>query len=173
MSKTDLDRLELTERTQTPFESAIKFALDRAELVEHVAELQRRIAAVNVNERGDPVLVLPRHPLVTAFIKELADANIGRERDVDLKTARRNFNAANRSYDKRVCHRIGPAGQMIDDERHMKYSRFVSLSAILIDRAEAMFWRKVVKELEYTARIKEQNRRAIVRHRLRSIGLAS
>ncbi len=137
--------------------------LDRAEFVERVPDLQRQ--AVQLAGNGyELVLELPRHPAVTAYANELAAMPRPR---AGLKVARRNLKAARINYEKRVGWRLRR-----DICEWADGGVFVSLSAILEDRAEAMHWRKVVKELEYTARIKEQNRQSIVRHRLRSIGLA-
>jgi len=147
-----------------PIESAAKLALDTAELVELRPALQRKAAAVNYDERGGLVLVLPRDPDVTAFIHELDEMQY---ETVDLKAARRRLRIARQNYQTRVAHRVtqnldGPA-----------FNRFVSLSAILIARAAAKHWHKVVAELERAERIQKHNRQSIVRHRLRSIGLAS
>ena len=136
-----------------PKESALKLALDYAELVERVAELQRKVTTVNFNERGGLVLVPPRHPAVIAFIKELDEMVYGPA--ADLKTARRRLRVASGSYQTRVSFRLAN-----DDGEQVAFNRFVSLSAILIARAEAMHWYKVVNELERAERAKKRNERA-------------
>lgn len=137
---------------QNPNESAVKLALDHAELVERVPELQREAAAVNFNDSGGLVLVPPRHPAVMAFIQELDEMQY--EPAVDLKTARRRLRVARDNYQTRVAHRVtqnldGPA-----------FNRFVSLSAILIARAAGRHWHKVVAELEHDEHVKKHNERA-------------
>jgi hypothetical protein len=171
----------MTEHQISPFESAANHALDRGEFVECVPALQRSAIAINVNDRGGPVLVLPTHRLVNDFIRELNAANISRDNElrdaggaltINLKSARKNFNAARRRYDTRVSHRLISSSMTDDDARYIELGRYSSLSAILIDRAEAAFWRKIVKELEYFIRVKQSNERAklkpgIVIHRMR------
>lgn len=139
-----------------PAEWATKLALDNAELVELVPELQREATAVNRNDSGGLVLVPPRHPAVLAFIHEL-DA-VEYETAPDLKTARRRLRTANDAYQFRVVHRVA-------NLTGAAFDRFVSLSAILIARAAAKHWRKTVRELEYSDRIKKHNERAAVRRR--------
>src|SRR5665647_2788848 len=112
-----------------PAESAAKLALDTAELVELVPELQREACAVNRDDSGGLVLVLPRHPKVLAFIYELDAMEY---ETTDLKTARRRFRVARDAYQFRVVYRLmpnltGPAA----------FKRLVSLSGILIARAAA------------------------------------
>jgi hypothetical protein len=143
--------------------SPVKRELDRLELIERVPELQRQAAQLAGNG-FELVLHLPRHPAVTAYADECAA--IVRDK-CDLKTARRNLKAARVNYENRVRFRI-----QRNINEWLDGGLFVSLSAILEARAEAKHWRKVVKELEYVARIKEQNRQSIVRHRLHSMGLA-
>ena len=137
-------------------DSAVKRALDHLELVERVPMLTRASGRV-----------LPRHPAVIAYVNECA----ARQRpDANLRTARRNFDAASVNYKNRCAFRFQP-GIHWDDG-----GVFVCLSAIIEARAEAKHWQKVIVGLETAAKIKEQqeqNRRSIVRHRLRSMGLAS
>ncbi len=135
-----------------PQELAAKERLDHAEFIERRPALQREAAVFNYNEDGGLLLVLPEgDPDVNAFIKELA--GIKREPTVDLKTARRRLRVARDSYQTRVMFRT-----LNDREYLPAFSRFVSLSAILIVRAEAKHWHKVVAELEHVARIKQQNK---------------
>jgi hypothetical protein len=136
-----------------PIESAVKLALDHAELVELVPELQRSTAAANFDDGGGLVLVLPRHPAVIAFIHEL-DAQEYETAD-DLKTARRRLRANRNGYQIRVANRIN---QTVDGSA--AFDRFVSLSAILIARAAGKHWHKIVAELEHAERIKKHNERA-------------
>jgi hypothetical protein len=167
-----------------PSESSVKHALDHAEFVEHVPELQRSAMVINVGDRGEPILVLShlRHPSVKALINELHQSNVGRDNDlrdgrtftVDLKTARQHFTAARRRYDKRVQHRLLSNSMTHADARYVELGRYSSLSAILIDRAEAAFWRKIVKELEYFQRVQQSNNRAklkpgVVIHRMKQV----
>ena len=86
-----------------PRKSAVKRALDRAELVERVPALQRAAAEFEtgigedgrryqrLNEHGSLILKFPRHHLVSAYGYEVATANARRAADADLKTARRRF----------------------------------------------------------------------------------
>lgn len=163
-------------------ESNVKYALDQAEFVECVPALQRSAVAINVNDRGNPVLVLPDHRLINGMIHELHQSNVGRDNElrvgreftVDLKTARKHFNAAHRRYDKRVRHRLLSSSMTHDDARYAELGRYSSLSAILIDREEAAFWRKIVKELEYYQRVQQSNERAklkpgVVIHRMKQV----
>ena len=146
-----------------PQELAAKERLDHAEFIERRPALQREAAVFNYNENGGLVLVLPEgDPDVNAFIKELA--GIEREPAVDLKTARRRLRVARDSYQTRVMFRTLP-----DREYTPVFSRFVSLSAILIVRAEAMHGHKVVAELEHVARVKQENRWAVARSRVTAI----
>jgi hypothetical protein len=152
-----------------PTESAVKHALDRGEFVECVPALQRSAIAINANDFGNAVLVLPPHPLVHAFLKELHASNVGRDNDlrdgmtltVDLKAARKHHRAAARRYDKRVRHRLISSSMTHDDARYVELGRYSSLSAVLIDREEAAFWRKIVKEIEYFQRVQQSNNRSI------------
>ena len=132
-------------------ESAIKLALDNAELIERAPELQRGATAVNFNDSGGLVLIPPRHPAVMDFIQELERMKY--EPAANLKAARRRLRAARNAYQFRVTHRVtpltGPA-----------FERYVSLSAILIARAAGRHWHKVVAELERAERIKKYNERA-------------
>jgi len=150
-----------------PYESVVKHALDRGEFLDRIPALQRNATDININGEGNAVLVLPPHPLVHAFLKELHASNVGRDNDlrdaggvltIDLKTARKNFNAARRRYNMRVQHRILSHDMTDDDARSIRLGRYSSLSAILIDREEAAFWRKIVKELEYFQRVKRSNK---------------
>lgn len=131
-------------------ETAVKLALDRAELYDCIPELQREAAAINWADDGRLVLVLPRHPAVLAFIREL-DA-MEYETAADLKTARRRLRAASNSYDTRVAHRmiLNLAGEGV--------GQFVSLSAILIARAAGRHWHKVVTQLERAERTEKRSR---------------
>lgn len=147
-----------------PNESAVKLALDHAELVELRPALQRKAAAVNYDESGGLVLVVPRDPDVTAFIRELDEVKY--EPAADLKTARRRLRVARNSYQTRVAYRVT---QNLDGP---KFNRFVSLSAILIARAAAKHWHKVVAELEHVERIQKHNRAAIERTKRIRAGLA-
>jgi hypothetical protein len=133
-----------------PSESAVKLALDNAELIERVPELQRDAAAVNFNDGGGLVLIPPHHPAVTDFIQELDEMKY--EPVADLKSARRRLRAARDSYQKRVALRVMPN---LDGPI---FNRFVSLSSILIARAEGKHWLKVVNELERAERVKKSNR---------------
>lgn len=136
--------------TIDPAESATKLALDHAEFVARVPELQRSATAVNFNESGGLVLVPPNHPAVRAFIKELA----GIERETaDLRTARRRLRVASESYQVRVSMRS------IDGDQPSAFERSVSLSAILIARAEARHWHRVVERLERDRRAKQRTER--------------
>jgi hypothetical protein len=137
-----------------PIESAAKSALDYAELVEHLPALLRR-----------DVRDLPRHPAVIAYVTECRSLH---RSDADLRTARRNFNTARVSYEYRRAFRLQGGIEWGDG------GRSVSLSAVIEARAEAMHWHKVIVKLEtekHIAEQKEQNRRHIVRHRLRSMGI--
>lgn len=139
-----------------PAEFPVKRELDRLELVDRVPALQRRA-----------VRDLPNHPAVIAYINECAA--LARQ-TTDLRTARRLFDAASLNYRNRCAFRMQPGIEWCDD------GAFVSLSAIIEDRAAALHWRKVIDKLEAEKKMKEQqeqNRRHVVRHRLRSIGLAS
>lgn len=135
-----------------PNESAAKLALDHAELIEAVPELQRNATAVNYNESGGLVLVLPRHPAVLAFIQELDEMQY--ESAADLKTVRRRLRAAHDAYQFRVAHRVTP------NLTGPAFGRYVSLSAILMARAAGIHWHKVVTQLERAERIKKYNERA-------------
>jgi len=137
-------------------ESTVKRQLDRLEFIERVPELQRQ--AVQLAGNGyELVLKLPRHSAVTAYANELA--SVVRDNCDDLKVARRNLKAARINYEERVRFRIQRNIHAWADG-----GLFVSLSAILEARAEALHWRKVVKEMEYTARIKKHNQRAVRRY---------
>jgi hypothetical protein len=143
-----------------PNESPVKLALDHAELIERVPALQRKATAVNYNETGGLVLVPPRHPAVIAFIQELD----GMEYETaDLKTARRCLRVASDAYQFRVTHRVTP------NLTGPAFNRYVSLSAILMARAAAKHWRKVVAELEHTERVKKQNRWDVARSHVTAI----
>jgi hypothetical protein len=136
--------------------TSVKQSLDRAELVERVPALQRKFTRVKFGERGEMIQIFPRHHLVSAYGCELATANARRECDVaDLKVARRRFKNARVNYEDRVAFRMQPNIAWPDG------GKFVSLSAILEARAEAVFWRKVVKEMEYVETIKQHNKVAI------------
>jgi len=166
-----------------PYESVVKHALDQGEFVERIPCLQRSAADININGEGNAVLVLPPHPLVHAFLEELHASNVGRENDlrdaggvltIDLKTARKNFNAARRRYNMRVQHRILSHDMTDDDARSIRLGRYSSLSAILIDREEAAHWRKIVGELAYFQRVRQSNERAklkpgVIIHRMKKV----
>ena len=135
--------------------SAVKLELDRLELVERVAALQRR-----------DVRDLPRHRAVIAYVKECA--TMARPA-ADLRAARHLYKAASAIYEKRIAFRAQSGIKWRDG------GRSIALSAIIEARAECLHWRKVIAKLEAAAKIKEQeeqNRRSINRHRLRSMGLA-
>jgi hypothetical protein len=134
-----------------PNESAVKLALDVAELIERVPELQREATAVNFNDSGGLILIPPRHPAVMAFIQELDEMEYER---ADLKTARRRLRVARDSYQKRVAFRVT---QNLDGPI---FNRFVSLSSILIARAAGKHWHKIVGELERAEHCKKRNERA-------------
>jgi hypothetical protein len=167
---------ENTQQIEDPV-SAVKRELDRLELIERVPALQRRAARIGLrtlDARGYPmpVLTLPRHPAVMAYINECAALV---RTDADLRTARRNLIAAQINYKDRVLYRSRRDICLDADGRYIKFERFVSLSAIIEARVDAMHWRKVINKLEAEKKIKEQqeqNRRHIARHRLSSIGLA-
>jgi hypothetical protein len=137
-------------------DSAVKRELDHAELIERVPVLTRASGRA-----------LPRHPLVIAYVNECAAMS---RPDVGLRSARQNFKLASVNFENRCAFRAQP-GIRWDDG-----GEFVSLSNIIEARAEAKHWRKVIMRLEADKKIKEQqeqNRRHIVRHRLRSMGLAT
>jgi hypothetical protein len=141
-----------------PIESAAKSKLDDAELVELRPALARNAAAVDYDESGGLVLVLPRDPNVTAFIRELDE--IQYETAVDLKAARRRLRVARQSYQTRVANRVAL------NLESPKFNRFVSLSAILIARAAGKHWHKVIMKFEAEKkieRIKDENAEAIAR----------
>jgi len=145
--------------------NTVKAQLDHAELVERVPVLWRENSQVDENRN----LVLPRHPLVTAYVNECAALP---RPDVGLTSARNRYAAALSDYKDRRGFRV---------TRGIEWSNFggaewVSLSAIIEVRAEAQHWLKVIRKLEAAKKMKEQqeqNRRSINRHRLRSMGLAS
>jgi hypothetical protein len=141
-------------------ETAVKLALDDAELVLRVPALQREACAANADDRGDLILVLPRHPAVLAFIHELDAMEY---ETVDLITARRRLRAAKADYQDRVVQRqiVTLTGAL--------FERYISLSAILIARAAGKHWHKVVAELERAERIKKHNRWAAARSRVTAI----
>ena len=137
-----------------PNKSPVKLALDDAELIARVPALLRR-----------DVRDLPRHPAVIAYVAECRSLH---RSDADLRTARRNFSAARVSYEYRRAFRLQRGIEWGDG------GRFVSLSAIIEARAECLHWRKVIVKLEAEKKLeqqREQNRRHIVRHRLRSMGI--
>lgn len=153
--------------------SHIKAALDHAELVERVPALQPSATQFEtmdspagrtwrLNENGALILKFPRHHLVVAYSYELANANARREYVGDLRRARRRFKEATINYENRVNWR-----NVLDMNE-----RFVCLSAIIEARAEAVYWRKIVKEAEHVEAIKRQNERALTRHRRNNLGLA-
>jgi len=117
-------------------DSAVKRTLDRLELVERVPVLTCASGRA-----------LPRHPAVIAYVNECAAR---RRPDANLRTARRNFNAASVNYKNRCAFRFQP-GIHWDDG-----GEFVCLSAIIEARAEALHWRKVIVRLEAAAKIKQQ-----------------
>jgi hypothetical protein len=168
--------------------SATKLELDRLEFIVRVPSLRRqnsRVAVVKVSrmfayahdrdvEDYELLPRLPRHPAVIAYADELAEVNSRRDRDIyglryDLKTARRKFFAAHKDYEKRSRYREDRRIQITPDEERGKYAdfaRFVSLSAILEARAEAMHWFKIVMEREHIERVKTQNRWSLARSRV-------
>ena len=124
-------------------DSAVKRELDRFKLVERVPELRREAAQLAGNGY-ELVLKLPRHPAVIAYVNE--QAKVVRD-DCDLKTARRNLKAARVNYEKRVSFRIRGDITITSDEergRYADFAAFVSLSAIIEDRAEAKHWNKIM-----------------------------
>jgi len=134
-------------------ESPVKHRLDVAELAEGVPELQRAATRINFNpETGGLVMVIPDHPAVRAFVKELAAVEY--EPPKDLREARFLLRKASESYQSRVAFRA----QDVGGDRPA-FLRFVSLSSILIARADAMHWRRIVNELERAAQRKRQNER--------------
>jgi hypothetical protein len=139
-----------------PIESAAKSKLDDAELVELRPALQRKATAVNYDESGGLVLVLPCDPDVNAFIRELDEIQY---ETADLKAARRRLRVARDQYQTRVANRVAL------NLESPKFNRFVSLSAILIARAAGKHWHKVVRELEYFERVKKHNERAAAQRR--------
>lgn len=166
-----------------PPESAVKRALDHAEFVERVPALQRAAAEFETDigedgrryyrfsETGSFIPKFPHHHLVRAYSCELAIVNARRRvpDEIDLKTARRNFKKARVNYESRVDYR--GRGDM-EWSNQQEGERFTSLTAILEARAEAVFWRKIVAELEAIVKVKKQNAQAITRHRLSKLGLA-
>jgi len=135
-------------------DSTVKITLDHLELVERVPALTRASGKA-----------LPRHPAVIAYVHECAALP---RPDANLRTARRNYEAARVNYNNRCAFRFQRGIEWEDG------GVFVSLSAIIEARADAMYWRKVIMKLEAEKKIKEQqeqNRRSIVRHHLRSMGL--
>jgi hypothetical protein len=146
-------------------DSPVKQTLDHAELVERVPVLCRENSEVDENRN----LVLPRHPLVTAYVNECAALP---RPDINLRAARHRYQVAMYDYKDRRGFRV---------TRGIEWSNFggpewVSLSAIIEVRAEARHWLKVIRKLEAAKKMKEQqeqNRRSVNRHRLRSMGLAS
>ncbi len=140
-------------------ESAVKRELDRLELVERVPALQREAARSTgryaLDERGYPlpVLILPRHPAVIAYVNECAAQSSGRQAVSDLCTARRNLKAAHINYKERVLYRTRH-----DIREWSDGGRFVSLSAIIEARADAMHWRKVINKLEAAEKMEQQRR---------------
>jgi hypothetical protein len=152
--------------------STVKTTLDHLELVERVPALTRDAARAErgLDERDYPsrVLILPHHPAVIAYVRECAAIKYP---EGDLKTARRNLRAARVNYKDRVIYRMRH-----DICEWLDGGLFVSLSAIIEARAEALHWRKEILRMKAAAKIKqqqEQNRRSINRHRLHSMGLAS
>ena len=137
-------------------DSAVKTELDRLELVERVPVLVRASGRA-----------LPRHPAVIAYVNECAAV---KRPDVGLRVARRNFKLASVNFENRSAFR---------SQRDIEWrdgGKFVSLSAIIEDRADALHWRKMIGRLEADKKMKEQqeqNRRSINRHRLRSMGLSA
>lgn len=160
--------------------SLVKTELDRLELIERVPVLRREATRTEsrLDERGFPMLVVipPRHPAVIAYINERAA--LIREKCTDLKAARRNLKDAFVNYRNRVNFRVRSDIALSRDEElgpYADFAKFISLSSIIEARAEAIHWRKVILKLETDRKIrdqKEQNRRNINRHRLRSMGLA-
>jgi hypothetical protein len=144
--------------------SPVKAELDRLELVERVPVLWRENSQVDENRN----LVLPRHPLVIAYVNECAALP---RPDANLRTARRNYETALSDYKDRRGFRVTRGIRWDDDG-----AEWVSLSAIIEVRAEAQYWHKVIVRLETEKKMKEQqerDRRSTNRHRLRRMGLAS
>ena len=139
-------------------DSPVKRELDRLELVERVPALQREAARTGrrvIDERGYPMplLILPNHPAVIAYINECAAHPSGRQAVSDLRTARRNLKAAHINYKERVLYRTRH-----DIREWSDGGRFVSLSAIIEARADAMHWRKVINKLEAAEKMEQQRR---------------
>jgi hypothetical protein len=135
-----------------PIESPVKLALDNAELIEHVPELQREATAVSYTENSDAVLILPRHPAVLAFIHELDTIEYA---TADLKTARRRLRIAKSEYQDRVVSR-----EIVKSTSPLfpLFERHISLSAILMARAAAKHWHKVILKLETAEKLDRQQR---------------
>ena len=152
--------------------SANEAELDRLEFVERVPELQRTAARhrESLSATGGYILRFPDHPAVLAYIRELAmiawepRGEDGSFRHLDLKTARQRYADADAEYGGRVLCRLFP--EPSDDERHS------ALSAIIEARSVALYWRKIVTELQTIEYIQQQNRRAmgfVIPHKLERI----
>jgi hypothetical protein len=131
----------LTLETEKPA-SAVKLELDRLELVECVPELQRR-----------SVRDLPRHPLVVRYVNECAV--LFREKTTSLRNARRLFDRAAINYKNRCAFRLQDGIEWVSGS---EFRSFISLSAIIEARAEALHWNKVIVGLETAAKIEQQQR---------------
>lgn len=137
--------------------SPLKLALDHAEFVERVSELQPKATRVEqrLNSRGGYILILPRHAAVINYAGERAHFDHGCAHDsagrplIDLASAERNFAAACDDVDSRTFGRVSGL-----------QNKIFSLSSIIEAIAAARYWFKIIGELEYFARIERQNRRA-------------
>lgn len=114
-----------------------------------------------LNDRGAKILKFPRHPAVIAYARELANKYTKRFRAMcefdhvagaDLRTARRRLKDAFEIFHNRVNFRNV-------DVEWKDGGLSVGLASILEARAEAMFWRKIVRNLEYFAEIERSNKR--------------
>jgi hypothetical protein len=139
--------------------SAVKSELDRLEFAEPVAALQREAAVADYDIDGSFVLRLPHHPAVAAYAHELA--SVKRARDVtDLALARSKLKTAHDDYRARVGFRLRHDIHA-DGDDYVAFRQFVSLTAILEARAEAMFWRGIVAGLENREQTNKRNRWAM------------
>jgi hypothetical protein len=163
-------------------ESAVKRELDRLELVECVPALRREacqcakaivgrmFAYAHDRDADDYELVfqMPRHPAIARYAHE--QVNVHRESSRDLKVARRRFKAAYLNYEKRCSYRarrdicLTPEEELVG--RYAPFAKFISLSAIIEAKAEAMHWFKIVMNLEYVAHVGKQNRWNVARSRV-------
>ncbi len=139
-------------------DSPVKRELDQLELIERVPALQREAARTGrrvLDARGYPMplLIVPNHPAVIAYLNERAAHPSGRQAVNDLRTARRNLIAAQVNYKERVLYRMRH-----DIREWSDGGVFVSLSAIIEARADAIHWRKVINKLEAAEKMEQQRR---------------